>query len=241
MSIFRMLPLLLLMNDVTAFSQTPQEPTAAPQTLTVTGRGEVEAEPDQAVVQLGVTQQAQTAREAQRMVNETVNEILGAMDALGIEKSDIQTSQLNLDPVYSDSRVRGQGNERRVTGYRATYSLFVNTQDLERVSDVIDGALEAGANQMRGIRFGLQDEAGPRQEALRLAVSDAAGKAEALAAASSTSIVRVLEIVEGGASVRPGPIVRAGVMAAEAMASPTPVMGGQITVSGQVTIRYEIR
>jgi uncharacterized protein YggE len=118
--------------------------------------------------------------------------------------------------------------------------LSVRTKELTQVSSVIDVALEAGANQLRGVSFGLADEKSAQKEALRSAVTDAMEKAKVLAQAAGIELLRILTIVEGGAVVRPALMARTAVMAAEMGGAPTPVMAGQVTVSGQVTIRFLI-
>lgn len=222
-------------HGILAASQPIETPT-----LSVTGLGEVFAEPEQASIQVGVTAEAVTAREAQDRVNTAVQQVLAALIALDLDRKQIQTSQLNLQAVYRDARNRTEANEPRIVGYRASYSLWVRTEDLSQISSVIDTALEAGANQLAAIRFELKNETNARKEALQKAVADAMEKGKIIARAAGTETVRVLEIVEVGAAVRPFPMTRYEVMASEVSGSPTPVMPGQVTVSGQVTIRYEL-
>lgn len=208
--------------------------------LSVTGHAEIEVEPDQAVIQLGVREEAPTAAEAQSGVNRIVQKVLAAIEALPLDPRQIQTSQLSLEPVYGDARSRREAEEPRILGYRASYTLSIETRDLTKISPIIDLALEAGANQLRGIRFGLSDEKSARKEALRQAVADAIEKAEVVARAAGARLEQILAIVEGGAVVRPPMMGRSAVMAAEMGGPPTPVMPGQVAVGGQVTIRYQI-
>jgi uncharacterized protein YggE len=142
--------------------------------------------------------------------------------------------------VYADPRSRREAEEPRIIAYRASYSLSVRVEDLTQISPVIDTSLENGANQLSGIRFELKDEQEARKEALRRAVADAMEKAAVVAEAAGTELHQILEIVEGGASVRPPVMGRTTVMAAEMSGPPTAVMPGQMTVNGQVTIRYQI-
>jgi len=208
--------------------------------LSVMGQGEVKLVPDLAVVELGVTDQASSAQTAQEKVNSTVQLVIKALDRLGIEPGNIQTSQLNLQPVYAAGRSAGEARDRRIVGYRASYSLSVKTAELVKTSQIIDASLEAGANQLRGVQFGLQDEGPARREALKKAVSDAAAKATALAEAAGIRILAVQEILEGNLPVRPVSLARSSMMATEAMAAPTSVMPGEMEISAVVTIRYAI-
>jgi len=236
---FILIPILLSGPGVT-FAELATGAEQTPPTLSVSGRGEVFVEPDQAVVQLGVRQHAPTAVDAQASVNGAVQHVLDALAGLSVDPHQIRTSQLSLQAVYNEPRNRREISERRIIGYDAIYTLSITIRNLERVSAVIDAALGAGANQLRGVRFELRDEATARQEALRRAVADAIRKGEVVAQAAGTEVKKVLDIVEGGAVVTPSMMTRT-VMAAEGSVMPTPVLPGQVTVSGQVTIRYLLK
>jgi uncharacterized protein YggE len=124
----------------------------------------------------------------------------------------------------------------RVAGYRAIQILQIGLDDVRRTGEILDAALAAGANHVEDPVFRLNDEAASRQEALRRAVRDARGKAEAIAQAMGVRLTGILEATEGEVSVvRPLPMSR---MAAAGLA--TPVEPGQLQVEGRVTIRYRI-
>jgi uncharacterized protein YggE len=188
-----------------------------------------------------VRSEAKSAREAQRNANQTIQRILEQLRESGVKDDRIQTSQLSLQPVYGDPRSRSEADEPRIVGYSASYTLSVQTEELSQISAIIDQSLEAGANQLRGIRFELRDQQKAREEALRAAVADARRKAKVVAEASGVKLVRILAVVEGGAVVRPSMMARTARMSAEVGGTPTPVMPGQVTVTGQVTMRYQIR
>jgi len=229
---FLFLPLLFCFHAKAQADEVP--------TLSVTGRGEVFAEPDQAVIEVGVQAEEPTAGQAQASVNTSVQRVLTALAGLKIDPKQIQTSQLTLHAVYADARNRMETSGPRIIAYRASYTLSVRTQDLTRISAIIDTALDSGANQLGGVRFELKDEQTARQEALRRAVADAVDKAKVVSEAAAVQLLRILTIVEGGASVRPALMARSAAMAAEASGAPTPVMPGQVTITGQVNIRYEV-
>ena len=78
--------------------------------LTVQGTGQVQTAPDEATVRLGVVAQRPTAREAQGEVNRIANAVLAAIGKLGVPREQIQTSELQLYPVYAqDTRHRSAG------------------------------------------------------------------------------------------------------------------------------------
>jgi uncharacterized protein YggE len=208
--------------------------------LTVSGSGQARVTPDEATVRLGVTAQAPTARAAQEQVNRVANAILAAVRTLGVEAKDIQTSDLSLNPVYSQGR--GQElQEPRITGYQASNVVSIRLEDLTKVGPVIDVGLSSGANRLEGVFFGLRNDQAARAEALTDAVREARSKAEALARALRVRLLEIIEVAEGGVTISPPPTpFRGRAMAEMAMDSSTPVSAGEVGVEASVTLRYRI-
>ena len=232
---------LLLLSSLAAAPAAAHEETTSSTVpgLTVSADGEARVTPDEATVRLGVTAQAPTAREAQDQVSRTAGAILEAVRRLGIPAERIQTSELNLGPIYGqDERPGTEVREPRIVGYQASNVVSIQVEQLDKVGPVIDAGLGAGANRLEGVVFGLRDDRKARAEALTRAVEEARVKADALARALKVRLVRILEVAEGGGGGLPQPFVR-GRMEAMAMAD-TPVSAGQVGVSASVTIRWEI-
>ena len=208
--------------------------------LTVSADGESRVAPDEATVRLGVSAQATTAREAQDQVNRTAGAILEAVRRLGIPADRIQTSELNLGPVYGQDRSGSEVQEPRIVGYQASNVVSVQVEQLDKVGPVIDAGLGAGANRLEGVAFGLRDDRKARADALTQAVEEARVKADALARALKIRLVRILEVAEGGIAVTPQPFVRNRMMAMETSMADTPVSAGQVGVTASVTVRWEI-
>lgn len=216
--------------------------------IAVSGTGEVRQEPDEAVVRLGVTAQADDAGAAQAEANRVANAILEAVTALGVERPAIQTSRLMLDPVYSQPGPEERRGERpwepRIIGYRASNVVSVTLTDLAKIGPVIDAAVGAGANEVQGVDFRLRNDAPARQQAVRRAIEDARGTANAMAAALGVTLGPVLEAREGGAQVMyPQADVRAFRQEAMAMAAPppTPVSPGEVEIMARVEVTYRIQ
>jgi uncharacterized protein YggE len=208
--------------------------------LTVSADGESRVAPDEATVRLGVFAQAPTAREAQNQVNRTAGAILEAVRKLGIPADRIQTSELNLGPVYGQGRPDNEPQEPRIIGYQSSNVVSIQVEQLDKVGPVIDAGLGAGANRLDGVMFGLRDDRKARAEALTNAVDEARTKADALARALKVRLVRILEVAEGGVAVMPQPMVRGRMAMESAAMADTPVAAGQVGVSANVTVRWEI-
>lgn len=219
-----------------ATAQDERRPERLVPELTVSGNGDVRVAPDLATVRLGVTRQDDTAKGAQAKVNETAQKILAAVKATGIDAKDITTSQLTLHPIYQQK----PNEEQRITGYQASNIISVRIEKLPLAGPVIDAGLGAGANQLDSLSFGLRNDSGPRREALAMAAREAREKAVALADALGVTLVRVINVQEGGGVIFPQPQFERA-MAARGDAASTPVSQGEVQVNAAITLRYEIR
>ena len=205
--------------------------------LSVQANGEARVAPDEATVRLGVLAQAPTARAAMDEANRSANAILDAIRKLGVKAEDIQTSELNLNPVYANVP-QDRGGEPRISGYQATNVVSVRLEKLDLVGPVVDAGLAAGANRLDGVVFGLRNDEAARSTALTRAAEAARIKAETLAKALRVRLVEIVEVVEGGVSVFT-PVYRRMAMETS-MAADTTVSAGQVGVDANITLRYRI-
>lgn len=224
--------ILIVAISLMSFAQEARDPQNV---LTVTGTAEVFATPDEAIVRLGVLQQAPTAQEAQVKANDVIQKLLSAAQSLKIAKENIQTSRMSLSPIYSNP---GPNQPPRISGYQAQDQLSVRLKDFTLVGKVIDAGTAAGCNTVDGIDFQLRNSRGPRSNAYREAVADARSKADAIAEALGVKIMGVYDARTDSPGYVPPPR-GLGVMRME-MAAATPVEPGQLEVSVTVTIRYRI-
>lgn len=206
----------------------------APRRITVSGEARVEAVPDMARITLGVSYEAREARAAVDAVSRAMAQSLEQLAALGIEARDIQTLGLTLYPVQSDRSYSGSGPEK-ISGFHAANTVIVRVRDLEALGGVLDGVLEAGANQFGGLSFGVQDPAPLIAEARRQAVADARARAELLAEAAGVTLGPVLTIADQGAGMGGG----LEMMAARRGGS-APVAPGEISVTASVSVVFAI-
>ena len=207
---------------------------AMPPMITVTGTGTVEAVPDIATLSIGVTTQGETAAEALSANSAALDAVMARLTAAGIEARDMQTSNLSLNPNwtgYDSSSVSGP----TIAGYVATNMLTIRVRALDGLGAVLDAAVADGANTLNGLTFGLADPEPVLNAARQEAVADARARAELLATAAGVKLGRVLSISEGSAPMDPVPMFRA-----EASAAPVPVAGGELGLSANVTIFYQI-
>jgi uncharacterized protein YggE len=236
------LPLLATLAVLpTAFPARAEDRSPVP-SLAVEGNGQIRVAPDEATVRLGVVAQDVSARTAQEKANRISNAILTAIEALGVDRKDVQTSQLTLNPLYAQARPDPNGTETepRIASYQASYSVMIRLEKLDLIGRVVDAGLTAGANQIEGVTFSLRDDRPARQRALEAAVQQGRAKAQTLAGALGVKLGEVLEVSEGNVAVTPPVFEKRLAFQAMDAASSTPVVPGEIAVDASVAIRYRI-
>jgi len=195
-------------------------------TVTVSSTAVVKARPDEAVVQLGVSSESPSSATAFAENATRMQAVLAALASAGVARSDIQTQNVSLGYRYV-----GSGPNRRKV-FVATNQVQATLHDLSKVGSIIDAAVGAGATSVQDIRFQVSNPNVVRTEALTQAVTNARAKADALAKAAGSSVVRVVTIQEE--SFRPG-VVSAG-LALRAMPAPTPIVPPS-SVQASVTVQ----
>lgn len=162
-------------------------------TITVVGEGKVRIQPDVARANFGVEVVQSSVREALDENSRTMDEVLAALEEQGIRERDIQTTGFS---IYAE-RFGPQGPlpEDQVN-YRVSNNVMVVIRDLESVGAVVDAAVEAGANNIYGIEFRVDDPSSLESEARQGAVEDAAAKAEELAELTGVTVGNVISISE---------------------------------------------
>lgn len=195
-------------------------------TITVTGNGTVNATPDKASFDFGVQVTAATASDAISKDGQQARTIIDALKNAGIDASDIQTTSVSLWPQTSSDGTQ-------ITGYQASNSVNV-TAPLGKAGDLVDAAVGAGANNVDGPNLAVSDQDSSYAQALKLAVTDAQTKAQAIAAAAGLTLGAIVHISDQ--SNPPTPIFAAGTFSAAKAA--TPIEAGTQQIQATVTVTY---
>lgn len=198
--------------------------------ITVTGTGTVNAPPDIATLMIGVTTQADTAAAALAANSTALDGVLARLTTAGIAQRDMQTSSLSINPNWTGY----DSSAPVISGFVASNQLTVTVRDLSILGNVLDAAVQDGANTLNGLTFAVADPSPLLDDARRAAVADARLKAELLAEAAGVTLGPITSISETTVSDGPGPMFRAEMSAA------VPVMTGEVGMSASVTINYEI-
>ena len=201
----------------------------------VTGSATVKANPDIAQAQLGVQTFADSASQAVAANNTRSAAVQAAMLAQGIAAKDLQTTGFNVYPqINYDKNTAGV-----VVGYWANNTLEVKIRNLAKVGEVLQAGIDAGANNVSGLYFALEYPDSLLQEARIQAVADARKRAEALVGAAGAKLGKVLSIRE--TSPWYGPVMGRADFAKDSSGAPAvPVQAGELEVTGQVEVVFEI-
>lgn len=180
-------------SDVQAQDEQPASISGQPQTITVVGEGKVTLEPDIANVTIGVETVNESVLDATAQNRDSLESVLNALREAGIAEVDLQTSGFSVyaerygpEGPLADSDVR----------YRVSNNVSVTIRDLDSVGEILDAAIEAGANNIYGINFSLDDPGVAESDARALAVADAREKAEDIAGLAGLEIVGVHSVSE---------------------------------------------
>lgn len=241
------LPLLLAASLVPAAASAQQvagpAPAMAPGNtlLTVSAEGRATRAPDLAVFSAGVASTGKTAGEALSANAADMNRVIAALKRAGVADRDIQTSNLSLNPVYAEQLRLPDGRTDdtppRITGYQVSDTVIVRQRNLAEFGKVIDTLVSAGANQVNGPSFQVDNSDAATDEARIDAVRKARSRAELYARAAGLKLVRVLTISESGGFSPPVPMYR---MAVNAAAAPTPVAPGEVAQNVTVAVQFEL-
>ena len=213
-----------------------------PRLIRVSGNATVALAADTATLQIGVNTKKPTVQEAQKENAALMNAVLEALHAIGIEDQDIMTSQFNVSSMF-DYSVSSLGQEIRTQYYEVQNNVSVTVHDLTLIGQVLDAAMEAGANTSYGITFSSTKQNEAYQKALTRAVEDAMQKAGVLAAAAKVQLGNLVSMNANQNQYAMGGygISNAYVYEAKSMDRGTVITSGDITVSADVTLEYEFQ
>jgi uncharacterized protein len=207
--------------------------------ISVQGEGKVQAIPDIALLNFGVqTGRSASAQAAMETLARKMNAIIAAVEASGIEKKDITTQSLWLNPAYDYLEGR-----RVDKGFEANQNLSVKVRNLEHISAVLDVAVQQGANQVGGVSFTIDDMRELRREAREKAIADAKQKALVLAEDLGVTLGKFQGYGEGGAYYPQPAMMRmesVGMGGGMDTASPE-LPSGEQEISISVSLTYEVR
>jgi uncharacterized protein len=237
----------------------PAEPTQEPKTscdpgrsIQVSGTAVVNVSPNRALIQLGVQSNGKTPKEVQARNAVTLSKVIKAVKSLGVEARDISTDRYIIQPIYEPY------DSLYIDGYRIYNIISITMRDVDKTSDAIAAAFQAGANQVVNVEFYTSELRKYRDQAREMAMKAASEKASALAKAAGTDTDCVLNINENSQSYFNGwnwwyggsnqnlwtqnvSQNAAPTGSAPQSSDDTPVSMGQISIRAEVSVTFALK
>ncbi len=225
-----------------------------PNTIVLSGHGEVSAIPDIANVSFNIRKDGKTVKEAQEMVAVVEKVSLDFLKSSAVEEKDIKTTNASFNPKYEyryDTKIMMPCNEwgcpprpgkNVISGYEAYESITVKVRKTDDVGKIMQGLGGLGVTDLNGPNFAIDDEDGLKAEARKMAIEEAKEKAKVLAKDLGVRLGKIVSFNEGGDYGEP--IYYGKEMMAEGMggdSSPAEIPKGENTITSDVTIVYEIK
>ena len=157
--------------------------------ISTNGHGEVKVKPDMAILNLSVRATHKSGKAAKQDVDNRVNNFLDVLDDIGIKREDVIASNLRVHPRYEHY----SGN-RQFKGYEASRNMSVTLHDMEKLTGIMDKALEQRLEGIDQIRYDHSDADQYRNQAHKLAIDNSKTKAAALAEAYEAELGPIVTI-----------------------------------------------
>ena len=207
-------------------------------TLSVSGSGEALLAPDIAYIYVGVHTENATAAQAVEENTTQTEKLMQAIRDFGIDAKDIRTTNFSIYPMDRYDPSTGLPSGEKV--YAVDNTVYVTVRDLTKLGDLLDTAVQAGANNINSVQFDVAEKDEALKQARAEAVKDAESQAQSLAQAAGLSIGEIQSI--SFSEAQPYPIFDGkgggGAVAAEAA---VPIQPGQLTFTVSVNVTYELR
>jgi uncharacterized protein YggE len=206
--------------------------------INVSGQGEVKADPDRALLTLGIESRKPKMEDARNEVAKTVDAVLKLTREMKIDPKFVRATRINIQPEYNWDNAR----ERNLIGYYVTRQVEVDLRDLEKLGTLVERAVDLGINQIGDPRLDSSRRHDLEREAMANAVEDARANAEAVAKAAGARVGPPRVISANSGFVAPPMPMQAKVMAmrAEAADASQSYQSGQLGFTANVQVEYEL-
>ena len=207
-------------------------------TVNVTGVGYANLVPDIAYIYVGVHTEKPSAAEAVSENNAQTQKMIEALKNFGIAAKDIRTTNFSIWPQDKYDPMTGTPTGEKI--YVVDNTVYVTVRDLDKLGDLLDTVVGAGANTVNSIQFDVADKSEALKTARAEAVKDAADQAKELADAAGVKLGDVQTI--GFYDSQPYPVYDGkGGGGGAAMEAAVPIQPGQLTFTVNVSVTYDIK
>lgn len=207
-------------------------------TVSVSGAGTAYLVPDIAYIYVGVHTEKPSAAEAVKENNAQTQKMIDALREFGIDAKDIRTTSFSIWPQDKYDPMTGTPTGQKV--YVVDNTVYVTIRDLDKLGELLDTVIAAGANTVNSIQFDVADKDAALKQARADAVKDAKVKAQELADAAGVKLGEVQTIGFFDSVSYPVYNGKGGGGGAAAEAA-VPIQPGQLTFTVTVNVTYELK
>jgi uncharacterized protein len=201
----------------------------------VSGTGRVTIVPDMATIAIGVRTEAEAVNEALEGNTAQANAIAEVLEKMGVAEKDIQTSNFN---VYPSDRYDPMTGQVEGSFFVVENTINVTVRELSNLGSVLSAVVEAGANNIYGINFNVEDRETAVAEARQLAIEDAQAKAQAIADDAGVKLGNLMNI---SVSSNDMPATSFGAKGGDYAEAAVPIAAGTLAIVMQANLTYEIQ
>jgi uncharacterized protein len=228
------------------------------QGLSVVGIGEVKSKPDIARATLGIEVRADTAEAATAQANQQMTAVVNALKSAGVADKDLRTNEFSVSyerdytpppPVVIQVPAAGRKGEAPTVvpapaaepkgSYRVANTVEVTVREIAKTSAMLSAATSAGANNVWGVNFDIENKDALHAKAREEAIAKAKANAQQLASLSGVALGRIVTIDDQADDGQVAPRMYAMKAAADS-ANAVPVESGELTVRHQVRLVYDL-
>ena len=213
-------------------------PVASQRTLSVSGTGLVYLTPDVAYINIGVHTEQSTASEAVSANNNQTQQVVSALENSGVDAKDIRTTNFS---IYPNTQYDQQTGKPGITTYVVDNTVYVTIHQLDKLGDLLDATVQAGANSINDIQFDVADKSPAIKQARDQAVKDAQTQAQELASSAGVTLGNVQTISFTNNVPQPVTDVFGKGGGLAAAPATVPINAGQLTLTVTVDMTYEIK
>lgn len=196
--------------------------------------------PTYALLSLGISTSAADVGQAKVENDRVMSAVVSRLQALGVTKNNIKTSYFNVNPQYDYSANNGGAN--KVKGYTVTNRVTVRINDLNNVSKIIDGTVNAGATSVDSLQFNADITPDLTDQLITEAVKSGRHQADVVAAAAGEQVGKLKSAnVTTNSTYSNDVSPRLYKVNAVALSSSTPIEKGDITVTQNVDLVFTIQ
>ncbi|WP_158769877.1 SIMPL domain-containing protein [Paraglaciecola sp. L1A13] len=198
--------------------------------INVSGQANVASVPDLFEFSVYVEEQGEKVQNLNRVVTDKTQTIVSSVLAFGVDKNDIQSMRVQLNPWYENIN-----NQRVQNGFKLSREIKFTLRDIELYDQVIDAVLSTGVSRIDGFNYVVEDAQPQYLAALELALKDAKLRASRMASTLGAKLGKVISISENS-GYSPMPRAHEVMM----MSKSSDSLPGQINTGAQVNVVFEL-